>query len=420
MYTVIPEFFPVRIILKVALITFFLSTNNVAFSQKVFESDSVKRKGEDSLSSKDIHPQDLPENKGFFIRSKSGKSSLRIFGSVRLFSSFDINGLSGGTGFSISNIPVGSDNRNEQTFYMTANISRVGLEMNQQSSPIGDVLVKVESDFNGNGKNFRIRHAYGQTKSFIIGQTWTGFSDIESLPNTVDIDGPPTAVSLRTVQVKYYLDFKKNWRFRTSIESPGTTVEIPDTISVEPVSQNYPAVTANLKKDWKIFTIKLAGVINPVSVRNLNGERSSLFGAGGLLSSKLKLGKHTIIFQGLFGRGIASFLNLSSNEAFDVIFNPINSEYELTSCLGGFIAYDYTLVKKRISIDVVYGMVKFKMKDSYANNTFELGLYGAANAFFNFSENLRIGAEYTYGYKKTKDGQSGNANRVALTFYYDF
>ncbi|HMS35233.1 MAG TPA: DcaP family trimeric outer membrane transporter, partial [Ignavibacteria bacterium] len=255
----------------------------------------------DSLGSKDIHPQDSPESSGLIIESKNKKLSIRFYGSARVYGSYDFNGLQGGTGFSISEIPVGEEANFEKTFYMTANVTRLGLEVKKKTI-VGNTLIKVETDFNGTDNKFRIRHAYGQTSHFIIGQTWTNFSDIETLPLTVDVDGPPTAVTVRNVLIKYYLDFKPGWRFRASIESPSATIFVPDTVSIEEVTQNYPAVSSNIKKDWKAVQIKAAGILNPISVRNISGDRGSLLGRGVLLSFNTNVSEESSIkFQGIYG-----------------------------------------------------------------------------------------------------------------------
>lgn len=386
---------------------------NDSLNQKV-------KKSKDSVRSKDIHPQDSPENSGLIIVSKNKKLTMRFYGSARVYGSYDFNGLQGGTGFSISEIPVGEEVNNEKTFYMTANITRLGLEAKHKTI-VGNTLIKVETDFNGTDNKFRIRHAYGQTSHFIIGQTWTNFSDIETLPLTVDVDGPPTAVTLRTVLIKYYLDFKPGWRFRASIESPSATIYVPDTISVEEVTQNYPALAANIKKDWKAVQIKSAGILNPISVRNISGERGSLLGKGVLLSINTNISESSSIkFQGIYGNGIASFLNLADNSAFDVILNPDNGEYELTTCYGGYLAYNLIVIKKYLDMDIVYGLVKLNMEDYFPDYLFNVGQYITVNGFIEFPEQCRLGLEYSYGYKRTKDGQSGKANRFAFTFYYDF
>lgn len=374
----------------------------------------------DTLSSKDIHPQDSPESSGLIVESKDEKLWMRFYGSARVYGSYDFNGLEGGTGFSISEIPVDGEGGNEETFYMTANVTRLGFEVKRKTL-VGNTLIKIETDFNGTDNKFRIRHAYGQTKHFIVGQTWTNFSDIETLPLTVDVDGPPTAVSLRTVLIKYYLDLKPGWRFRASIESPSAVIYVPDTLSVEAVTQNYPAVSSNIKKDWEAVQMKAAGILNPIAVRNLSGERGSLLGRGALLSVNTNFSASSSFkFQGIYGNGIASFMNLADNSAFDVVLNPNDGEYQLTTCYGGFVAYNQNLIKERVDIDIVYGLVKLNMEDYFPDYSFKSGEYIAVNAFFRNPEAFRLGIEYTYGYKKTKDGSNGDANRFAFTFYYDF
>lgn len=385
--------------------------------------DSLDHKGKrsmDTLGSKDIHPQDSPESSGLIITSKNKKLSIRLYGSARVYGSYDFNGLQGGTGFNLSDIPVDQELNNNETFYMTANVTRLGLDVKNKTI-VGNTLIKIETDFNGTDNKFRIRHAYGQTKHFIIGQTWTNFSDIETLPLTVDVDGPPTAVTLRTVLIKYYLDFKPGWRFRASIESPSVVIYIPDTVSVEAVTQNYPAAATNIKKDWEAVQIKAAGIINPISVRNLSGERGSLLGMGALLSINANISAFSSLkFQGIYGNGIASFLNLADNSAFDVVLNPNDGAYQLTTCYGGYLAYNLSLFKQFLDMDIVYGLVKLNMEDYFPDDSFNAGQYIAINGFFSTPEGFRLGVEYTYGFKKTKDGSNGDANRFAFTFYYDF
>ncbi|MBL8008506.1 MAG: hypothetical protein JNJ56_13360 [Ignavibacteria bacterium] len=374
----------------------------------------------DTLGSKDIHPQDSPESSGLIIRSKDKKLSIRFYGSARVYGSYDFNGLEGGTGFSLSEIPVGEESNDEKTFYMTANVTRIGLDVKRKTI-VGNTLIRIETDFNGTDNKFRIRQAYGQTKHLIIGQTWTNFSDIETLPLTVDVDGPPTAVSVRNVQIKYYLDFEPGWRFRASIESPSILIYIPDTLSIESVTQNYPAVATNIKKDWEAVQIKAAGILNPISVRNVSGERGSLLGRGALLSINADLtSSSSLKFQGLFGKGIASFLNLSDNSAFDVVLNPNDGEYQLTTCYGGFVAFNQEIFREFLDIDIVYGLVNLTMEDYFPDYSFNAGQYIAFNGFLSYPGGFRLGVEYTYGYKKIKDGSSGVANRFAFTFYYDF
>ncbi|MBK8550497.1 MAG: hypothetical protein IPL53_05310 [Ignavibacteria bacterium] len=167
--------------------------------------------------------------------------------------------------------------------------------------------------------------------------------------------------------------------------------------------------------------IKAAAILNPISVRNISGDRGSLFGGGALLSMNANISVGSSLkFQGLLGKGIASFLNLAENSAFDVIFNPIDGEYQLTACYGGYLAYNLNIIDKYLDMDIVYGLVNIKMEDYFPDDSFKSGQNITVNGFFQYPEQFRLGVEYSYGYKKTKSGYNGNANRFAFTFYYDF
>ncbi|MBS1518046.1 MAG: hypothetical protein JSS91_08155 [Bacteroidetes bacterium] len=403
----------------------FKSPDSVIVKVKEIDSVSVVKKKmysikKDSLINKEKHPQDNKGKGGFYFVSGNKKSDYRILGSIRIFGSYDINGLRGGTSFSLSDIPVGDSRNTENTFFMTANISRIGIETNHYTS-IGKIFMKLESDFNGSSSLFRIRHAFGQSENFLAGQTWTVFSDVESLPNTVDLEGPPTAVSLRTVQIRYYKDFKNKFYFKASFEAPRVSINVPDSLNLEPVSQKFPDVAVSLRKKFKGFDISAAGVLKSITVRDLTGELGSLTGWGGLLSGKFKLfSNFSFSYQGVIGSGISSYLNISDNNTNDVLLNTQDGKYELTESLGGYVSLSRKLLRGLIDLNIVYGQLSYKMKDYFSDDAFEFGQYFAFNAFLITKEEFKLGFEYTYGFKRTKSKQSANANRLAFTFYYDF
>ena len=47
----------------------------------------------------------------------------------------------------------------------------------------------IESDFAGAGRTMRLRHAFLQTNRFVVGQTWSTFSDPEADPIGIDFEG---------------------------------------------------------------------------------------------------------------------------------------------------------------------------------------------------------------------------------------
>lgn len=403
-------------------------TNSDSVKVKFQENDSLKKKSEtkkivktDTLFKKDDHPQDISKRDGYYLYSKNRNSVLRIYGSIRAFGSYDFDGLSGGTSFAISNIPVGPDKNEESTFFMTANITRFGFESRRKFG-FGNVFMKIETDFNGNNSTqFRIRHAFGQAVFLLAGQTWTVFSDVESIPNTVDLDGPPTAVTLRTVQLRYYKDFTKSLHFKASIEAPRVSFSTPDSVTTEQVSQNFPDIAVNLKKDFKNFEVSAASVFKSIKVKEISGSLGSLLGGGVFVGGTIKIAKSlTFYFQSLYGKGISSYLNISNNSATDVILNVQTGDYVITTSYGGFAALSQKLFKGYIDLNAIYGQINYEYQDYYPGETFKSGQYFAFNAFFLTRAEFKLGIEYTYGFKRAMNNESGNANRAAFTFYYDF
>ncbi len=380
---------------------------------------TVKNKSVKDTSASDNHPQDGIEQKGFFIESNDGTASLRLYASVRVFGAYDFNGLKGGTSFSITDIPVGGDNKNEESFFMTTNLTRFGLESNF-NSPIGNISSKVETDFNSDGNHLRLRHAYGFSGFLLAGQTWTVFSDVKSMPNTVDIDGPPTAVSLRSVQIRAYKELPKGWTFRLSIESPNVNIKVPDTLTLEPVSQVVPDLASSINKKFRFGHIQFSGILRSISVRELSGNLDVITGYGGMLSSSINFLKdYNIMIQALAGKGITSFLNVSQNKNIDVAIDPSSGHYQLLASYGGFLSLTKEFRTVNVSTSLVYGALYVADSGYGPDDTFSIGHYICLNTFWFSKRGFRVGAEYNIGFSKNKVGETGMANRLAFTFYYD-
>jgi hypothetical protein len=408
-------------IIKISLLTA-QQDSAKAPPEKVNEkSDTLNRvKSQKDTVYLDRHPQDSPEERGFFLETKDKSSNLRIYSSIRLFGAYDFNGLKGGTAFSITEIPTGSEDKNESSFFMTANLTRFGLISNYQTE-FGKVYMKMEADFASEGNHLRLRHAFGRSGFLLAGQTWTVFSDNKSTPNTVDIDGPPTGVAIRSVQIRAFKEFSDGWRLAGSIESPNIKIQIPDTVSLEPVSQVIPDFIVNGGKKFKFGHLQLAGVFRSISVREFSGELDFISGYGGLLSGRIDIFKnYSVMFQTLIGKGITSFLNVSQNSSIDVIFNPSTGSYELLTSYGGFMALIKQFPAVNIEASLIYGTLNILDEDYVPGNFFSFGQYLSVNAFWISKLGFRLGAEYNYGLSENMNSESGTANRFAFTFFYDF
>jgi len=373
----------------------------------------------DSLQIVDEHPQDSPSDRGFLIVTPDGKSRLRIRGSIRLNGGYDINGLLGRSTFSAIDIPVGTEQDGETSFFMRANQSRIGIDVSQYT-PIGDNFIRVELDFLGASGGARMRHAYGGLGPILAGQTWSTFSDVSSLPLTVDLDGPASSVAERTVQIRYTRGGRDDTSFAVGVESPAVEISEPDSLKIRPAFQTFPdvALWTRHRDDWG--HVQVSGVVRSISVRNSSGGLDVLVGLGGLFSGRIEVGgEDALLFQAVAGTGISKFITAFAGRNLDVIFNPVTAEFETLGVTGGYISYDHVWAEKVHSY-FTGGFATILNKSYQEDSAFSNAQYVSGNLFWDPGYGARVGLEYNWGRRENKDKRDGIANRIAFILYYDF
>ena len=365
----------------------------------------------DSLGTPDAHPQDSPTNKGFLIITPGGQNQLRIRGSIRVHGAYDLQGLQTQDNFDTYEIPVG-ETSTDGRFFMNAAQTRLGVEA-RTTTELGQAFMRVEGDFLGVGNGFRLRHAYGTLAEFTVGQTWTGFSDPTALPPTVDLEGPNSSITIRTVQIRYTPERRL---FTISIESPAPDATLPDSIAS---FQSFPDFAARLRlnRDWG--HMQFAGIVRSISVRQ-QGTGSIKVGAGGLFTGRMDFtSEHRIFWSFVGGTGVSRFIAALSGRGLDVLLNPTNGEVETVGSVGGYFTYGVDWNSAWYS-GFTFGLIRVRNKTYQPQDAFRGSMYGSGNLFWNLTSGSRLGLEYTIGRRQNKDLQDGFASRVSGIMYYDF
>src|SRR6185436_19387032 len=99
----------------------------------------------------------------------------------------------------------------------------------------------IEGDFAGSGNTLRLRHAYGQWKRLIFGQTWSTFSDPEAEPDGIDFEGLNAIVLFRQPQIRWSFPLSTRLRMAFALEDPR-----PDVTDATAVNQ-VPDFVARLR-----------------------------------------------------------------------------------------------------------------------------------------------------------------------------
>ena len=367
----------------------------------------------DSSKIADIHPQDSPENKGFTITSDDGSAKITFKGSIRLNGAYDFNGLSHRDHFQTYEIPVGSDGQGAR-FFMSGNQTRFGFDASKKTD-LGPLSVRLESDYLGESHNYRIRHVYGSFMDVLAGQTWSVFGDPTSIPWTVDLEGPNSSVSERTVQIRYSRLINQNIRWTISIESPQLDQGSPDSLQV--TLQDFPDIATRFKRLTNWGHLQLAMVFRSMAY---NTDQSGSLGYGALVSGRYELDSNkTLLFQFVGGTGISRYIGSVNGNGLDIAFNPITQKYDPLELYGGFFSLGIDWSDNVFSY-FTPGFTYMPVEDYQPDDTFKFSGYFSGNIFWNIIPGIRVGGEYSFGSRINKDKQRGEANRFSFIVYYDF
>ncbi len=138
------------------------------------------------------------------IRIPGTDSAIKFGGQARMTLVHTLGPLGTDDRFVTSSIPVGTDQQageDARTVY-SPSASRFGLDLR---TPFATRTVRtfIEGDFAGSNNTFRLRHAFMQTDRWVIGQTWSTFSDPEAEPIGLDFEGLNAISLFRQPQIRY-------------------------------------------------------------------------------------------------------------------------------------------------------------------------------------------------------------------------
>lgn len=369
----------------------------------------------------DVSVQDSPEDRGILIRSADRLLQLRVLGSIRVFGSYDFEGLPRADAFSPYEIPVPSvpgPNR----FYMDARQTRLGFETTYRKAESSHTLfARIEADFAGTGNSFRLRHAYVRIDNnrFILGQTWTAFTDIATVPLTVDLDGPASSVTLRSIQVRYTHALPGGLTLAGSVESPSADVATAVSVT-DPSSQSFPDLIAQLRHVRPGLRVQAAAVLRQLSASLDSVQRQQVVGYGVMgsvlwdVKPQQQLGAQLVL-----GKGISRYVKGVSGRGLDLQIDPTDSSYFAPRVMGGYVSYSFS-PRPRMTVNAIAGGLFAPSEDFYPPDAYRRGGTIALNVFFPAGAGMLIGTEAVWGWRSNVDGSTADAFRLQARATYDF
>jgi DcaP outer membrane protein len=322
--------------------------------------------------------------------------------------------------FVTATIPVEGDffKNGGNQFNVNAKGSQLSIDVRAPEIP-GNPRFYYQNDFFGSGGGelpFRVRQLYGEYYNFVIGQTFSVFEDPDAWPDTVDYEGPNSAIFARRPLVRYQLPLNEHWQFNFGLEKPGA--EVDTSIDGGAQSVNHaPDGGLNVRwEDSKIGHVQLGAIFRDIGAKGPVIGNQSTFGWGLNLADSFTLSPNdSVQTQLTYGEGLFRYFNddfVNNDAAFDR-----SGDLTAIPAFGAMIGYTHKWTDTLRST-ASYGYVHLHNEFSQGPHAYHQTHYASANLVWQMRKHLSIGLEGLYGHKEEKDGADGNAFRIQVGVVY--
>ncbi|HEY4256960.1 MAG TPA: DcaP family trimeric outer membrane transporter [Candidatus Udaeobacter sp.] len=346
--------------------------------------------------------------------------------------------------FVTAQIPVDGDffKGGGNQFNANSKGSQLSIDVRAPELP-GSPRFYYQNDFFGSGGGeleFRVRQLYGEIYNVVLGQTFSVFEDPDAWPDTVDYEGPNSAIFARRPLIRYLLPLNRHWELNFGLEKPGA--EVDTSIDSDARNVNHaPDGGMNVRwEDSKYGHVQLGAILRDIGVKGPIVGNQSTFGWGVNLSSSLNvferearpetvaLATDKVVVAGVqrdvqpvfdsvqtqltYGEGLFRYFNddfVNNDAAFD-------SSGNLTAipAFGAMIGYTHKW-SDTLRSTASYGYVHLDNEFSQAPDAYHQTHYASLNLVWQARKRLSIGFEGLYGHKEEKSGADGDAFRLQIS-----
>ena len=376
------------------------------------------RETHELLTRDELISDDFPGSWPMFGKDKR----LKIGGYVKTDFVADLDGTLEPKQFLLRTIPVEGtpEYGGDSYFEAFANESRFNLDVRSTDPDQVPIRAFIEGDFFSSDNEFRLRHAYISAGDFIIGQTWTTLSFLETLPYTVDFAAGDGVFGGRAAQIRYQRKVSDRLKFSVALEDVQFIgIQNANNLPGRPTTQlPYLALRADYRYDSGVLLLGAGlgqlhwdgGTEGPsdseVQFALLAGGRHSL-GGRAYASWNVSYGNGS-------GENILAFAGTEANAVLDA--DGVLDAFPSFSALVGF-GYDWT-ASLSSNLGWAYGWLD--TPDSRAPLALERGGTGHLNLIWQPSDDFSTGVEFMWGRTRAQNGSEGRAKRLQAMAKYEF
>jgi hypothetical protein len=323
--------------------------------------------------------------------------------------------------FITSGIPVRGEDQygREGRFTIIAKQSRLSADIRSKLFPGETIRIFSDADCFANSAqptmDFRIRMLYAQYRNITVGQANSAFFDGDANPDTLDFEGPATAGSNRRVQLRWTQPVcTDGMNVSLSLEQP------PSDIGMLPaggaVRHPVPDIVPQWRWDGTAGHVQLSGLLRGLSYEAPGGMADTKLAWGLNCAGAWKIRTGDMLKADfIVGKGLGPMIPdlPTGGSGYVDADGRIHPIYAAT----GMLSYQHSWSPRWYSV-ATYGYTKMENTAALGPLAYDHTHYAQANLIWLPSPDLLVGLEYLYGEKVVRDGRSGDAHRLQLSFKY--
>lgn len=383
---------------------------------------------EDSIQTEPEIPPDVVSAGEFpgSLKIPGTDAAIRIGGRVKFSTVYTFDDLGVDDQFITAEIPVtGQSVAGEGArLTMSARSSRLNFDVRTPTG-VGHMRAYVEGDFasSDSGYNFRLRHAYGQYKRTLVGQTWSTMADPQAQPEDIDFEGLNSRNLIRQAQMRFGISLDEDKSLALSLEDPKSDITGGEDVNL------VPDLIARFR--WEKPYGPLGHLQAAMILRQLRAEpdnrpditrREFAYGltVSGKLAVESEFEKDNIVFQINTGDGMGRYINdLESDGGQDAYIDPINNKMRTLPVFSIYGAYQHWWTEEMRS-NLLYGFVFVDNLSNQPGDAYRRTHRVALNLIWSPIPRMDIGIEGLYGNRENKDDSSGHAIQAQMAVIFRF
>lgn len=371
----------------------------------------------------------IPDAPRFLIMGKNNKFYLGIGGTAKATASYDFGAtMNNPNMFVTADIPMNQAKGNGGLFQVSAQQTSLFVNLVALPDNPNQIGVYMSANFIGQNYGFELMYAYMKYRGFTVGYDYSLFSDMAAAPPTIDYEGPNALTSVPNGVIDYRHSFNKTFSLGIGAELPQASYTNSD--GTYKVTQRVPDIPAYVQFAWgkgSSSWIRFSGILRNIAYRDVIADKTqNVVGWGVKASGSAQIAPGlTAYYQGVFGKGVASYIQDLNGDGLDLTPNPDqNGRLHPVKVWGAYGGLQYTFSPK------VYASATYSHVRTYAerynggatpwSDQYKYAQYAVANVFYEITPILTWGIEYIWGRRVDMSGLSHHDNRIQTMLQVSF